>query len=69
MHRSQIQEWTRAMTERGLTIVPLSMYLKGGMAKVEIGLARGRKSYDKRQAIKKRDAERDMERARRHNNR
>ena len=69
MHRSQIEEWSRAMTERGLTIVPLSMYLKGGMAKVEIGLVRGRKSYDKRQAIKKRDAERDMQRALRHNNR
>ena len=63
MHRSQIREWTRAMTERGLTVVPLTMYLKRGMAKVELGLVRGRKSYDKRQAIARRDAERDVQRA------
>ena len=69
LHKSQIREWARATTERGLTIVPLSMYLKNGMAKVELGLARGRKQYDKRQAIAKRDAERDMQRALRHNQR
>ena len=63
MHRSQILEWTRAMTERGLTVVPLTMYLKRGMAKVELGLVRGRKSYDKRQAIARRDAEREVQRA------
>ena len=66
MHRSQIREWTRAMTERGLTIIPLTMYLKRGMAKVELGLVRGRKAYDKRQAIARRDAEREMQRALKH---
>ena len=69
LHKSQIREWSRATTERGLTIVPLSMYLKNGMAKVELGLARGRKQYDKRQAIAKRDATRDIQRALRHNQR
>src|SRR5574338_1332764 len=63
MHKSQIREWAAAMAERGLTIVPLSIYLKDGKAKVEIGLARGRRAYDKRQAIAKRDAEREMQRA------
>lgn len=69
MHKSQIREWSAAMAERGLTIVPLSLYLKDGTAKVEIGLARGRRAYDKRQAIAKRDAEREMQRALRERNR
>ncbi len=69
MHRAQIREWTRAMTERGLTVVPLTMYLKRGMAKVELGLVRGRKAYDKRQAIARRDAEREMQRALKHSQR
>ena len=63
LHKAQIREWARAMSEKGLTIVPLSMYLKDGMAKVELGLVRGRKQYDKRQAIAKRDADREMQRA------
>jgi len=66
LHKAQIREWTRAITERGLTVVPLSLYLKDGKAKVELGLARGRKQWDKRQAIAKREAERDMQRALRH---
>ena len=63
MHRKQIREWSSTMAEKGLTIVPLTMYLKDGMAKVELGLAKGRKQYDKRQAIAKRDSQRDMQRA------
>ena len=63
MHRKQIRAWTSTMAEKGLTIVPLTMYLKGGMAKIELGLAKGRKQYDKRQAIAKRDSQRDMQRA------
>jgi SsrA-binding protein len=63
LHRKQIVEWSSEMAEKGLTIVPLTMYLKNGMAKVELGLVRGRKQYDKRQAIAKRDANRDMQRA------
>ena len=66
LHKKQIRQWSRATTERGLTIVPLNMYLKNGMAKVELGLGRGKKQYDKRQAIAKRDADRDMQRALRH---
>jgi SsrA-binding protein len=49
--------------ERGYTIVPVRLYLKEGRAKVEIALARGKRKYDKRQAIAKRDAERDIDRA------
>ncbi|MBF6599380.1 MAG: SsrA-binding protein SmpB [Dehalococcoidia bacterium] len=69
MHKAQIREWSAAIAERGLTIVPLSLYLKDGTAKVELGLARGRRAYDKRQAIAKRDAEREVQRALRERNR
>ena len=63
LHRSQIRELARQVEERGLTIVPLRMYLKDGLAKVELAVARGRRQYDKRQAIARRDAEREIERA------
>lgn len=63
LHKSEITELSRAVTERGLTLVPLSLYLKRGLAKVELGLVRGRKLYDKRQAIARREAERQMSRA------
>jgi SsrA-binding protein len=46
-----------------LTLVPLKLYLKGGLAKVELGLARGKKSYDKRESIAQRDAQRQIQRA------
>jgi SsrA-binding protein len=69
LHKAQIREWARAITEGGLTVVPLSLYLKDGKAKVELGLARGRKQWDKRQAIAKRAAERDIQRALRHSTR
>lgn len=69
LHKKQIREWVRATAEKGLTIVALNLYLKDGMAKVELGLARGRKQYDKRQAIATRDAQRDMQRALRHRDR
>lgn len=68
LHKAQIREWTRSMAERGLTVVPLNMYLKDGKAKVELGLVKGRKSYDKRQAIAKRDANREIQRALRERN-
>jgi len=63
LHRAQIRELERAVDQRGLTVVPLALYLKRGMAKVELGLARGRRRYDKRQAIAHREAERQMARA------
>ena len=69
MHKREIREWVRAIAERGLSVIPLNLYLKDGRAKVELGLVRGRKQYDKRQVIAKRDADRDMQRALRHGGR
>jgi SsrA-binding protein len=63
LHRREIDRLTSRVQERGYTIVPTRLYLKGGRAKVEIALARGKRKYDKRQAIAKRDAQRDIERA------
>jgi SsrA-binding protein len=69
LHKREIRELARAMNERGLTVIPLNLYLKRGLAKVELGLVRGRKQYDKRQAIKQRDAEREIQRALKHSTR
>ena len=63
MHRKEILRLFGRVQEKGLTLVPVRMYLKKNRAKVEIGLARGKKQYDKREAISKRDAQREMERA------
>ena len=63
LHRRQIDALLAKSAERGLTIVPLRIYFKDGIAKVEISVARGRKLYDKREALKKQDAKRDMDRA------
>ncbi len=63
LHRSEIAKLVAKASERGLTLVPLKIYFKDGMAKVEICVARGRKTYDKRDALKKQDAKRDMDRA------
>jgi SsrA-binding protein len=63
MHRKEILRLFGKVQEKGYTLVPLRMYLKKNHAKVEIGLARGKKQYDKREAISKRDAAREMERA------
>jgi SsrA-binding protein len=63
MHRSEIAKIESRVVERGLTIVPLSLYFKDGRAKVEIALARGRKNYDKRHAIAAKEARRETERA------
>ena len=65
LQRKQIRKLIGGMKEKGLTLIPLSVYFKGPYAKVELALARGKKSYDKRDAIAKRDAERDIARARR----
>lgn len=66
LHRKQILELAREVEEKGLTLVPLRLYLKSGRAKVELALARGRRQYDRRQAIARREAEREMRRALRH---
>ncbi|CAM3335760.1 SsrA-binding protein SmpB [Stackebrandtia soli] len=63
LHRAEIDKLSGKLTERGLTLIPLSLYFKDGWAKVEIGLARGKKTYDKRQTLAKRDADREVERA------
>ena len=61
LHRAQIEELEAGTRERGLTLVPLSLYFKDGRAKVELALARGKKSYDKRHAIAERTARREAE--------
>lgn len=63
LHRREIAKLETRTNEKGITVVPLSLYFKKGIAKVEICLAKGRKTYDKREAIKKQDAKRDMDRA------
>ena len=63
MHRRQIDELVGKTKQQSLTLVPLSIYFRDGRAKVEIALARGRRSYDKRRAIADRDAEREAARA------
>jgi SsrA-binding protein len=63
LHHKQILELARATEERGVTLVPLSVYFKDGRAKVELAIARGKARYDKRQAIAERDAKRETERA------
>jgi SsrA-binding protein len=61
-HRDEIHKLRRKVDERGLTLVPLRFYLKKGMVKVELGVARGKKLYDKRDTIKRRDQDRDARR-------
>ena len=63
LHHREIAELSSATLRKGLTIVPLKLYLKNGIAKVEIGIARGKKAYDKREAIAQRDAQREVQRA------
>jgi SsrA-binding protein len=63
LHRRQIARLVGQVQAKGYTIVPLRLYLKNNRAKVEIALARGKKLYDKRDALAKRQAQRDMERA------
>jgi SsrA-binding protein len=63
LHRNELAKLIMKSREGGLTIVPLSLYFSDGWAKVEIGLARGKKSYDKRQDMAKRDSDREISRA------
>lgn len=63
LHREQIRKLSNKTQESGLTLVPLALYFKDGYAKVEIGVARGKRSYDKRQTIAEREAKRDAARA------
>ena len=61
LHRREIERIRARVQERGLTLVPLSLYFKDGKAKVEIALARGKRAYDKRHAIAKRQADREAQ--------
>jgi len=63
LHRRQTNRLQGEVQEKGYTIVPLRLYLKNNRAKVEIALVRGKKLYDKRRAIRKREAKREVERA------
>ena len=63
MHKAEIMKLTGLVSRDGYTLVPLSLYFKGSRVKMALGLCRGKKNYDKRESIAKRDADRDIERA------
>ena len=63
LHKKEIQRIGSKLAEKGLTAVPTKLYFKGGLIKLEFGLAKGKKLYDKRETKKKRDVERDIQRA------
>jgi SsrA-binding protein len=63
LHRSEILKFAGKASERGLTLVPVQLYFKNGRAKVELSVAKGKKTHDKREALKTKDAKRDMDRA------
>jgi SsrA-binding protein len=62
LHSSEIRKLWNTVRQKGVTIIPLSVYLKDGRAKVEIAIAKGKKLYDKRDEIAKRDSQREIER-------
>jgi SsrA-binding protein len=63
LHRKEINSLTSKVSEKGLTLVPTRLYIKGSIAKVEIALAKGKKLYDKRESISRREVERELARA------
>jgi SsrA-binding protein len=63
VHRGEIRRLDRQVREKGMALIPLSVYLKRGRVKLKIGVCRGKRLYDKRRAIAERDAQREMERA------
>ncbi|MEV7005780.1 SsrA-binding protein SmpB [Streptosporangium sp. NPDC051022] len=69
LHRKEIDKLVAKTKEGGLTLVPLAIYFKDGKAKIEIGLAKGKKDWDKRQNLAEKQAKREMARALRHRNR
>jgi SsrA-binding protein len=62
LHRREIDRLASSIREHGLTLVPLSLYFRDGKVKIELGLARGKRTYDKRQDLAKRDAAREVDR-------
>lgn len=63
LHRHQIDYLSGLVSRKGLTLVPLKLYIKKGIAKLELGVAKGKKAYDKRDAIARRDSDREIERS------
>ena len=63
LHRKEIDTLASKVVQKGLTLVPLKLYIRHGLAKLELGVARGKKVYDKRETIARRDADREVERA------
>ncbi|MCA9235746.1 MAG: SsrA-binding protein SmpB [Planctomycetales bacterium] len=63
MHRREIEKFAGKAYERNITLVPLKLYFKNGRAKVLLGLCKGKKTYDKRESLKKKDMQRDIDRA------
>lgn len=64
LHRREILKWGQKAREKGLTLVPLKLYFKGGRVKVEIALVKGKRAYDKRATIAARESKREVDRAR-----
>lgn len=62
VHKAEVRRLHRQVMEKGMALIPLSVYLKRGRVKFEVGVCRGKKTYDKRHTIRERDADRDMER-------
>ncbi len=63
LHKAEIRKLEQAVMQKGLTLIPLSVYLKQGRMKLQLGLCKGKKNYDKRDDMAKRDAEREIERS------
>jgi SsrA-binding protein len=63
LHKDEMQKLIRAVEQQGVSLIPLSIYFSGGKVKVELALARGKRSYDKRQDLAKRDADREVQHA------
>ena len=68
MHKLEIRKLSSKLQEKGLTLVVLSVYLKSGLVKVEVGLAKGKKNYDKRESLAKKDQKREIEHERKRRN-
>jgi len=62
MHRRELRSWDKQVREKGITIVPLALYFKGHLIKVEMALVKGKKLFDKREDVKRRTAKREIER-------
>jgi SsrA-binding protein len=63
LHRTEIRRLNRQVMEKGMTLVPLSAYIRNGVVKIQIGVCKGKRAFDKRETLARRDAEREMERA------